>query len=70
VKIKCYRKSASGSWVVKKSVWTRDFTYRTYTRYKRTLTLPSAGRWKLRAVYPSTQKYAEMRSGWRYVTAK
>lgn len=70
VKIRCYRRSASGSWVLKKVVSARDFNYKTWTKYKAMVSLPTAGKWKLVARYQQTVKFATTQSNPRYVTAK
>ena len=70
VKIKCYRRSSSGSWSLKKTVWATDSSYRTYTKYKARFSLPTTGKWKLIALYPGTTKYATTTSEERFVTAK
>ena len=58
VKVKCYRKTSSGKWALKKTVSATNTNYSTYTRYKVRLSLPSTGRWKLVAYFPATSKYA------------
>jgi hypothetical protein len=70
VKLKCYRKSAAGKWVLKKTVATKNADYRTATRYKVALSLPSAGKWRLIASYAATAKYAATTSSQRLVTVK
>lgn len=70
VKIRCYRRSSSGAWVLKKIVWARDADYRTYTTYRARFSLPSAGKWRLQAKYAGTRKYATTWSEYRSVTAK
>lgn len=70
VKIKCYRKSSTGKWVLKRTVTAKNTNYRTYTRYKVRMSLPYAGSWKLIASYAATAKYARTTSTARYVRAK
>jgi hypothetical protein len=70
VKIRCYRKSSSGAWVLKKIVNARDVNYQTWTKYTARVSLPTAGKWKLLARYAGTTKYATTLSNPRFVTAK
>jgi hypothetical protein len=70
VKIKCYRKSSSGAWTLKKTATARNTNYSTYTRYRTVLSLSGAGSWKLIASYALTSKYAATTSGACYVKAK
>jgi hypothetical protein len=67
VKIRCYRRSSTGLWVLKRVAWATDYIYRDYTRYKARVALPSAGTWKLVAFYVGTSKYARTTSGVRYL---
>ena len=70
VKIRCYRRSATGAWVLKKVVSARDVNYMTWTKYTTRMSLPTPGKWKLIAKYAGTRKYATTLSNARYVTAR
>lgn len=70
VKIKCYRKTSSGTWSLKKTVAATNTDYSACTRYKAKMSLPSAGSWKLVAFFPATSKYAATTSSARYVKVK
>jgi hypothetical protein len=70
VKVKCYRKSSTGAWVLRKTVTAKNTNYGTSTRYKASISLPTAGSWKLVASYATTAKYAAATSGARFVKAK
>ena len=70
VKIRCYRRSATGAWVLKKVVSARDVNYMTWTKYTTRMSLPTPGKWKLIAKYAGTRKYATTISNARYVTAR
>lgn len=70
VKIRCYRKSASGAWVLKRVVGARDVNYGSYTKYRARVSLPKTGRWKLIARYAGTAKFATTQSGARYLRVK
>jgi len=70
VKIRCYRKSSSGAWVLKKIFGARDVNYRTYTKYRARVSLPKTGQWRLTARYSGTIKFAKTDSGARYLRAR
>lgn len=69
VHIKCYKR-VSGSWKLKKTVHARNVSKPTYTQYRATFALPSAGKWKLVAYHPSDAQHAATTSSARYVTVR
>ena len=71
VKLYCYRKNLlTGVWVLKKTVWCKTIDYSTYSRYRVSLTLPSTGKWKLRAYAPEDARHAATWSASTYRTVK
>jgi hypothetical protein len=74
VKLELWRseKQASGfsKYVLQRSVWAKASDYSTYTKYAATLTLPTAGKWRIRALHPQDRDNALTFSSWRYVVAK
>jgi hypothetical protein len=69
VAIKCYRYQ-SGKWVLRKTVPAKASNYSTYTKYSKSLSLPYAGRWRIRAYHAADSKNAATCSSYRYVTVK
>jgi beta propeller repeat protein len=65
--LKCYRYSA-GKWRLAKTV-TISYDSSGLSRYRASVKLPVAGRWRLRA-YHSDAGHAPTYSGWRYVTVR
>ena len=61
--------SQAGAWVLKKVVAAPDVNYKTWTKYKASMTL-SAGKWKLMARYVGTADYALTTSTASYLTSK
>ncbi len=72
VKIRCYRWStAHHKWVLKKTTYATNYYYSKYTtKYKKKLSLPSRGKWKLSASVPGDTTHAATTSYSRYVTVK
>jgi len=70
VKLQCFRKSASGKWVLKTTVSARNVDSSSYTRYKAALKLTSAGRWRIRAYIPASADFATTASSYDYVIVK
>jgi hypothetical protein len=72
VKISCYRWStASHKWVLKKTAYATNYTYTAYTtKYKKTLSLPYRGKWKLVASIAGDMTHVATSSSARYVTIK
>ncbi len=59
VKLYCWRKNLlTGVWVLKKTAWCKTVDYSTYSRYRRTIELPSTGTWKIRAYAPEDARHA------------
>jgi len=69
VKVRCYLRK-SGSWVLKKTVTTRNFNRGPITQYRVSMSLSAKGSWKLVAYAPATQKYAATTSGSEYLRVR
>ncbi len=68
VKLYCYRYER-GSWVLRKTVTLYASDYSGYTRYSGTLSLPSAGSWRMRA-YHGDSSHTATYSGYRSISVK
>ncbi len=68
VKLHCYR-FESGAYRLRKTVRAKVSNYSTYSRYAAKLSLPSSGRWRIRA-YHSDGGHRPSYSGYRYLTAR
>ena len=64
----CYRWE-SGRWRLRKTYTLKAYNYSTYSRYRTSVKLPKAGKWRMRA-YHSDASHAATYSGWRYTTVK
>lgn len=69
VVIKCYRK-INGTYKLRKTVNAKVYDYDTYSRYRASVKLTSAGKWRLRAYFKGTGINAEQYSAYRYVKVK
>jgi hypothetical protein len=80
VQVQCYlyqRQPNGGyAWVLAKTVSARAYDYRPnrrrawYTKYKATFSLPSRGKWRIRAYHPPDATYGPSYSPWRYITVR
>lgn len=75
VKLLCYRyerKAGGGStWVLRKTAPTTASAYTgPWTRYSARLSLPNAGRWRVRAYHPADARTRADYSGYDYLTVK
>jgi hypothetical protein len=71
VKLYCWRKNKlTDQWVLKKTAWCKTVTYLTYSRYRRTIALPSTGVWKIRAFAPEDLKHAATWSASTYLRVR
>jgi hypothetical protein len=68
VTLSCSRR-ANGVWTVRKSVRATVADYEGYSRYSVRLSLPSAGRWRIRALHSDTGHAAGW-SPWRYLAVR
>jgi len=70
--VRIYRwKYVSGKWKSYGYLKARASDYGTYTKYKRSIRLSSAGRWRLRAYHPAdSSNSARWSSGYHYVNVK
>jgi hypothetical protein len=73
----CQRQPNGGyDWVLAKTVSARAYDYRPnrrrawYTKYKATFSLPSRGKWRIRAYHAADATYGPTYTGWRYVTVR
>jgi len=66
VVIKCYQRK-SGKWKYRKTVKAKVYDYDTYSRYKGSVKLPYAGRWRMRAYFQGSPTNAAKYSSYRYV---
>ena len=69
VKLRCYLKKNS-KWVLKKTVATKNADHGLATRYSVSLSLPTAGRWKLVAACGATAQYRAATSTPEYLKVK
>jgi hypothetical protein len=64
------------AWVLVRTVSARAYDYRPrrraayYTKYKATISLPSRGRWAIRAYHPADTVYGPSYSPYRYITVR
>jgi len=70
VRIVCYLRTSTGSYVAKKTYYATASNYSSYSKYAAAVRLPYAGRWRIRAYFPATSYYAATYSSYRYVTSK
>lgn len=71
VRIYKWKKRASGSWKSYGYVRAKASDYSAFTKYTRSVRLPSAGRWRLRAYTPADDGHsATWSSGYDYVTVR
>jgi hypothetical protein len=75
VVLKVERRRSNGSYYVYKTVKTLGYNYSNYTKYTAKLSLPYAGKWRIRAFHPAnsvtaTSGNAATYSGYRTITAK
>lgn len=68
VKLYCYRYEA-GRWVLRRTVMAVNKNYGSYTRFVVSLSLPSSGKWRIRAYHADTGHSAKY-GGYRYVTVR
>ncbi len=68
VRIQCYL-LVSGVWKSRKTVAVKVAGYKTYSKYSGPVSLPSRGRWRIRAFH-SDSVHARSYSRYRYVTVK
>jgi len=68
VKLYCSRR-VNGTWKLRKTVRATVSDYSTYSKYSVRLSLPSAGRWRIRGYHADADHRASW-STWRYVTAR
>ena len=69
MKLRCYLKKNS-KWVLKKTVATKNADHGLATRYSVSLSLPTAGRWKLVAACGATAQYRAATSTPEYLKVK
>lgn len=70
VRILCYQRQ-SGKWVLRRTYLAKVNTVTSgLSRYKASIRLPSAGRWRIRAYHAADQYNAATHSGWRYRRVK
>ena len=69
VVIKCYQRK-SGKWKYRKTVKAKVYDYDSYSRYKGSVKLPYAGRWRMRAYFIGSSTNAAKYSSWKYVRAE
>ena len=67
-KIQAYRYER-GRWVLRRTVNAKNAKYATYTRYTTSLSLPYAGRWRIRAFAPGNAYWSASYSAYHGVTA-
>jgi len=67
-KIQAYRYER-GRWVLRRTVSAKNVKYATYTRYGAALSLPYAGRWRIRAFAPGNAYWSATYSAYHAVTA-
>lgn len=74
VKLQCYRneKQRSGTykWVLRKTVAAKAVNYSTYTKVTGKVSLPTAGKWRIRACHAADSKNAATYSGYRYLSVR
>lgn len=68
VKLYCSRR-VSGVWKLRKTMRATVSDYSTYSKYSVRLSLPSAGRWRIRGYYADADHRASW-STWRYLTVR
>jgi photosystem II stability/assembly factor-like uncharacterized protein len=73
-KLQCYRneKQRSGTykWVLRKTVAAKAVDYSTYTKVTAKVSLPYAGKWRIRAYHAADSKNAATYSGYRYLSVR
>jgi hypothetical protein len=74
VKLQCYRheKQRNGTykWVLRKTVSAKAANYSTYTKVTAKVSLPYAGKWRIRAHHVADSKNAATYSSYRYVSVR
>ncbi len=71
IRIYKWKKTSSGKWKKYGYVKAKAYNYRSYTKYKKSIRLSKAGKWRLRAYAPADSRHAKAwSSGYDYVTVK
>ena len=74
VKLQCYREERQRNgvykWVLGKTVSAKAADYSTYTKVTARLSLPYAGKWRIRAYHAADSKNAATYSGYRYLSVR
>jgi Tol biopolymer transport system component len=71
VRIYRYKKNSKGAWVGYGYVTAKLSNYSSYSKYAKSFSLPSTGKWRLRAYAPADSVHPEAwSSGYDYVTVK
>jgi len=66
-----YWKKRSGRYTLRKTVWATAMTYASSrNKYSAYASVPSAGRWRFRAIYPTSSTNAYTATGWVYRTVE
>jgi hypothetical protein len=74
VKLQCYRyerqRNGTYKWVLRKTISAKAANYSSYTKVAARLSLPSAGKWRLRAYHAADTKNAVTYSSYRYLRVR